>query len=65
MMLKRTLGAAGAALVLALSGAGTAFADHGADDPPGHHQEHRNGGKHHHKGNHHPGHGKEHGPNHP
>ena len=67
-MLKRTLGAAVAAFVLALSGAGAAFADHGADDPPGHHQEHKNGEKHHHgkhKGkHHHHGHGQDDGPNH-
>jgi hypothetical protein len=57
-MLKRTAAALTAALVLALGGSGAALAANGADDAPGHHQEHGNGhtghghhGKHHHNGN--------------
>jgi hypothetical protein len=49
-MLKRTAAVACAALVLALGGTGAALAANGADDAPGHHQEHRHGddnGKHH------------------
>jgi len=49
------------ALTMALGGAGTAVAKHGADDPPGHHH----GKHHHHKHHHHHHHGGEHGPNHP
>jgi hypothetical protein len=64
-MLKRTAAALIAALVLALGGTGAALASNGADDSPGHHQEHGNGnkghghhGKHHH---HHNGKGEDHG----
>jgi Spy/CpxP family protein refolding chaperone len=54
-MLKRIAAALAAAVVLALGGTGVALASNGADDPPGHHQEHGNGdhGKHHHHGRHH------------
>jgi hypothetical protein len=48
------------ALAVALGGAGTAVAKHGADDPPAHHH----GRHHHHKHHHHHHHGAEHGPNH-
>lgn len=65
-MLKRTLAVGAAALAVALGGAGAAVADHGADDPAGHHQEHKNGEKHHgkhkHHGRHH--HGNDDSPNH-
>jgi hypothetical protein len=64
-MLKRTAAALSAAFVLALGGTGAALASNGADDAPGHHQEHGNGkdgtghhGKHHH---HHNGKGDDHG----
>jgi hypothetical protein len=63
-MLKRTAAATAAALVLAIGGTGTALAANGADDAPGHHQEHGNGnnGKHHHHGrHHHHGKGDDHG----
>ncbi|MBS1878551.1 MAG: hypothetical protein JST31_03460 [Actinobacteria bacterium] len=78
-MLKRTLGVAVVALGLTAGGAGAALADHGADDPPGQHQEHRNGEQRHqgkHKGMHHGrghhqgddhggrGQGRDDGPNH-
>jgi Spy/CpxP family protein refolding chaperone len=67
-MLKRTVGAALAALVLALGGAGAAFASNGADDPAGQHREHQNGEKHHkHDGkhrHHRHGRGQDDGPNH-
>ncbi len=51
------------ALALAVGGAGTAVAKHGADDPPGHHKG-KHHKKHHHKGEHHHGHGADDGPNH-
>jgi hypothetical protein len=64
-MLKRTAAALTAAFVLALGGSGVALASNGADDAPGHHQEHGNGkdgkghhGKHHH---HHNGNGDDNG----
>jgi len=64
-MLKRTAAATGAALALALGGTGAALAANGADDPPGHHQEHQgkgHHGKHHHHGrHHHHGKGDDHG----
>jgi Spy/CpxP family protein refolding chaperone len=67
-MLKRTLAVGVTALAVALGGAGAALADHGADDPPGKHQEHKNGekrhhGKHKHHGRHHHEKGDDHGGN--
>ncbi len=73
-MLKKTLGTVAVALALAVGGTGMAWADQGADDPAGQHQEHKNGEKHHHgkhhgrhhhhKGDDHGGHGNDDGPNH-
>ena len=50
-MIKPTAVGLAAALVLALGGAGSAFAANGTDDPAGHHREHhpgKNGNGHHH-----------------
>ncbi len=58
-MLKRTATAITAALVLALGGTAAALASNGADDSPGHHQEHKHGHKG--KGHHHNGKGDDHG----
>lgn len=55
-MIKRIAAAISAALVLAIGGTGAALASNGADDPPGHHQEHNHGHKG--KGHHHHHHGK-------
>jgi Spy/CpxP family protein refolding chaperone len=73
-MLKKTAAVLAAALAIAVGGAGAAFADNGADDPAGQHQEHKNGEKRHHHGKHgqrhhqkgddHGGHGNDDGPNH-
>ena len=71
-LIARTTAAFAVAAAVALGGAGTAIAKHGADDPPGHHRgEHRHHGKHHHgrhhhhRGeDHHQGHGADDGPNH-
>ena len=52
------------ALALAVGGAGTAVAKHGADDPPGHHKGQHHKKHHHQKGEHHHGHGADDGPNH-
>ena len=59
------------ALALAIGGAGSALASHGADDPAGHHRGEHHGKRHHHgrhhhhhNGNHHQGHGADDGPNH-
>lgn len=53
------------ALALAVGGAGTALAKHGADDSPGQHRgKHHHHGKHHHNDQHHQGHGADDGPNH-
>jgi hypothetical protein len=53
-----------AALALAIGGAGTALASHGAHDPAGHHHgEHHHHGHHHHVHHHH-SHGADDGPNH-
>lgn len=56
-----------AALALALGGAGSALASHGADDPAPHQQgeHHQQGKKHKHRGGkHHQGHGADDGPRH-
>lgn len=51
------------AFAVALGGAGSAVAKHGADDPPGHHRKHHK--KHHHAGeDNHKKHGADDGPNH-
>jgi Spy/CpxP family protein refolding chaperone len=67
-LITRISAALAVALALAVGGAGTAIAKHGADDPPGHHQGEHHGERHHHgkhhQGQHHQGHGADDGPNH-
>lgn len=64
-LIARISAALAVALALAVGGAGSAVAKHGADDPPGHHHgKHHQGKHHHHKGQHHQGHGADDGPNH-